>query len=82
MNITFSAEERIVDEARSWAASHGTSLNALVRDFLEGLGSDAGREAAAEQFARNAKTGAGRSEGGTKFTRDGTYAASRLGRVE
>jgi hypothetical protein len=78
MNITLSIELRIVDEARSWAASHGTSLNALVRDFLAGLGSDADREAAADQFVRNARTRAGRSEGGTTFTRGGTYAGSRF----
>ncbi len=82
MNITLSAEERIVDEARSWAAAHGTSLNALVRDFLAGLGSDADREAAAAQFVHNARTGAGRSEAGTRFTRSGTYSGSRFGRME
>lgn len=78
MNITLSAEEQVVKEARSWAAAHGTSLNALVRDYLVRFGSDSGREAAAGQFARNAREGAGRSEPGTKFTRVGTYGGRRF----
>ncbi len=78
MNITLSAEEQVVEEARSWAAAHGTSLNALVRDYLARFGSDPGREAAAGQFAKNAMDGAGRSETGTKFTRGGTYGGRRF----
>jgi hypothetical protein len=78
MNITLSAEERVVEEARSWAAAHGTSLNALVRDFLARFGADLDREAAAGQFAKNARTGAGRSEAGTKFSRGETYRGSRF----
>ncbi len=78
MNITLSAEERIVEEARFWAAAHGTSLNALVRDFLARFGADVDRESVAVQFARNAKAGAGRSEAGTKFTRNDTYRGSRF----
>lgn len=78
MNITLSAEEQVVEEARSWAAAHGTSLNALVRNFMANLGEDSCRESVAEQFARNARTGAGRSEAGTKFTRDATYMDSRF----
>jgi hypothetical protein len=82
MNITLSAEDRIVEVARSWAGAHGTSINALVRDFLAGLGSDSDREAIAGQFARNARTGSGRSDSGTRFTRRSTYAASRFGNPE
>jgi plasmid stability protein len=79
MNITLSAEEKIVEEARSWAAAHGTSVNALVRDFLAGLvaGNDAAK--AAELFARNARDCAGRSEPGERFDRDDTYRGKRFG---
>jgi len=78
VNITLSAEERIVEDARAWATAHGTSLNALVRDFLSRLGSDPDRELAAEQFAHNARTGAGCSVPGTSFTRRETYDGSRF----
>ena len=79
MNITLSADEQDVEKVRSWAAAHGTSLNALVRDFLARLGPDMDREAAAAQFERNARAGAGRSESDMKFTRAGTYEGARFG---
>ena len=37
MNVTFSIDERVVAEARRIAASRGTSLNQLVRDYLHDL---------------------------------------------
>jgi hypothetical protein len=82
MNITLSAEERIIEKARSWAAAHGTSLNALVRDYLARLGSDADREGAARLFSRNARSGAGRSEAGIRFNRAETYQGSRFDGAE
>lgn len=55
-----------------------TSMNSLVRDFLVRLGSDTDREATARQFEQNARTGAGRSAPGTKFSRSETYKGSRF----
>ena len=37
MNITLSVEDRVVAEARRIAATRGTSMNQLVRDFLNDL---------------------------------------------
>ena len=37
MNVTMSLDERVVAEARRIAAARGTSLNQLVRDFLNDL---------------------------------------------
>lgn len=37
MNVTLSVDDRVVAEARRFAAVRGTSLNQLVRDFLEEL---------------------------------------------
>ena len=37
MNVTLSIDERIVAEARRIAALRGTSLNQLVRDYLQEL---------------------------------------------
>ncbi len=37
MNVTMSIDERVVAEARRIAAARGTSLNQLVRDFLNEL---------------------------------------------
>ena len=37
MNVTLSIDERVVAEARRIAALRGTSLNQLVRDYLQEL---------------------------------------------
>ena len=37
MNVTLSIDDRVVTEARRIAAVRGTSLNQLVRDFLNEL---------------------------------------------
>jgi len=36
-NITLAVDEHILDEVRVYAAKRGTSVNALVRDFLNGV---------------------------------------------
>ena len=37
MNITFSIPDDIVANAREYAERHGTSLNQMVRDYLNNL---------------------------------------------
>jgi hypothetical protein len=37
-NITFSADETAIERAREAAVSRGTTLNVLVRDYIEELG--------------------------------------------
>ena len=37
MNVTLSIDDRVVAEARRIAAVRGTSLNQIVRDFLDEL---------------------------------------------
>jgi len=82
MNITLSTDERIIETARAWAAAHGTSVNALVRDFLAALGTAGDKETAADLFSRNAREGAGRSIPETDFTRRGIYRGTRFGTQE
>lgn len=48
-NITLSADERLLEKARREAARRGTSLNQLIRDYLEEL---AGERAASSEFDR------------------------------
>jgi len=36
-NITLSADERLIEKARQEAARRGTSLNQMIRDYLEEL---------------------------------------------
>ena len=37
MNITLSVDEQVVTEARKIAAARGTSLNQIIRDYLNQL---------------------------------------------
>ena len=36
-NLTLSADARLIEEGRRYAADHHTTLNALIRDYLERL---------------------------------------------
>jgi hypothetical protein len=79
MNITLSVEPRTVEDVRIWAAERGTSLNAVVRDYLAQLASGTELEEAARTFADNARNMAGKSVPGTRFNRNDAYQGSRFG---
>ncbi|MFP4353833.1 MAG: DUF6364 family protein [Phycisphaerae bacterium] len=81
MNITLSADVRLVERAREYAAAHGTSLNQLVRDYLERLVGVQPLEDAAAEFARRARTESGSSGAGPRIRREDIYA-DRLARLE
>ena len=72
MNLTLSADENLVRKAREYAAEHGTSLNRLVRSFLERLVGDVPREEAGREFAAIASGSPGNSYG-QKPRRDEIY---------
>lgn len=76
-NLTLSVDEAVVERAREVARQQGTSLNALIREYLEQL---AGVRAAAQVVAdldRAWAAGSGHS-GGRTLTRDDAYEG-RLG---
>ena len=76
MSITLSIPQAIVRDARIYAESQGTSLNAMVRDFLSAIvDRDARRADAARQF-RDAVAEAAPSLSGTepcRFSRADAY---------
>jgi hypothetical protein len=82
MNITLSADVRVIEEARMWAKAHGTSLNSMIREYLVSFTSRMEREEAARQFVENARKGAGRSDQGVSFKRGDIYKGSRFGSPE
>lgn len=51
-NITLTIDEKVLDEARVYAAKHNTSVNALVRDFLNRLAEQEDRTARARRRLR------------------------------
>ncbi len=74
-NITLSADESLIEKARSEAARRGTSLNQLIRDYLEEL---AGQHAPAAEFERLrelSKLSGGRRSG-WRFDRDEIHERS------
>jgi hypothetical protein len=71
VNITLSADEKIIERARKAAQSMGKSLNQAVRDYLEQLA--AGEEGLdAELEALRSMAGRGNS-GGERIRRDELY---------
>jgi hypothetical protein len=71
MNLTLSVDDRLVERAREVARQQGTSLNALIRDYIEGLaGHAAGDEILSEFDAMWAEPG---SSGGKPFKRAELY---------
>jgi hypothetical protein len=77
MNLTLSVDEATVDRAREVARQQGTSLNALIRTYLEDL---AGRPSGEELVRQNeefwaefdAEAGS-RATGPYKWNRDDAY---------
>lgn len=67
MNITLSIDEKTAQEARKVAADMGTSLNQLVRNYLETLTKKQQRNSDFEEFI--SLSGQGHSSG-WKFNRE------------
>ena len=66
-NITFTADEALIDEAREAARAEGTTLNEQFRLWLEQY---ARKRRAAKAMALVAKLQRKINTGGRKFTRD------------
>jgi hypothetical protein len=69
MNVTLSVEDEVIQKARQRAEATGTSVNQLIREYLEQLAGKRDRNADAEQFERLSRMSQGNS-GGWKFNRD------------
>ena len=70
MNITLAADAGTVERTREYARQHGTSVNRLVRDYLQSLTAREDRDRVADEFIRNATEYAGHSPEGFRFNRD------------
>ena len=66
-NITFTAEEALIDDARAVARADDTTLNEQFRLWLEAY---AGRRRAARALEVMERIGGYASSGGRRFTRD------------
>jgi hypothetical protein len=73
MNITLSADERLIARARAYAQAHGTTLNQLVRDYLQRITGELSPEEVAEEFVRLAKLAPGPADPGYRFDRNAIH---------
>ncbi|MDD2456123.1 MAG: DUF6364 family protein [Kiritimatiellae bacterium] len=74
MNITLSADPELIAKSRRLARQQGTSLNQLVRDYLERFSGSQRDVSAAEEFRGLALDKGGRSAPGFRFDREEAHA--------
>jgi hypothetical protein len=73
MNITLSADKKLIDKSRAYAKKHNTTLNNLVRQYLARIVNDSESRQAADEFAQIAKNHAGKSDNNYRFNRGDIY---------
>lgn len=73
MNITLTADEKLIAKARAYAQAHSTTLNQMVRDYLERITGQIDSEEAARGFAELALTCPGRSDADFRFDREAIH---------
>ena len=73
MNITLSADEKLIARARAYARAHNMSLNQVIRDFMTQLTGERNGAEAADEFAQLAREQPGRSPDGFRFDRDAAH---------
>jgi hypothetical protein len=69
MNLTLSVDDEVLRRARQRAEALGTSVNQLVREYLEQLAGKSDPKADAAEFERLSRLAQGRSRG-WKFDRE------------
>ena len=74
MNITLSADKELIQKAREYAAQRGTSLNQLIREYLEHIAAMGDKESNAREFERLATECSGTSPEGYVFDREDAHA--------
>lgn len=77
MNVTLSIDEELLAHARELAARRGTSLNQMIRDYLQEIASDLSSEDIVRELATLWEQGAGDSAGG-RWTREELHERSLI----
>jgi hypothetical protein len=76
-NITLSAPEDVIAEARIYAKEHNTTVNQLIREFLIELVKKDDRELLVKQFDELVSKNACYPEAGWRFNREEIYQRGR-----
>ena len=78
-NLTITVDEKLLRRARTKAAERGTSVNAVMRDFLEQYaGPSGGAAALVEMFEIADSAGASTGEAGITWTREDLHDRANL----
>jgi hypothetical protein len=72
-NITLAIDEAVLEEARVYAAKRNTSVNGLVRDFLEGIAKQEDRTERARRRLRELAERSTLEVGDVTWKRDDLY---------
>lgn len=75
MNVTLSVEDEVIEAARQRAKVMGSSVNQLVREYLEQLAGKSDPDADATEFERLSRMANGNSRG-WKFNREELHERS------
>lgn len=70
MNITLSSDEKTIQKTREFARRQGTSLNELLRRYMDSVTGTDDKESVLEEFSRNALAHGGQSAPDFRFDRD------------
>jgi hypothetical protein len=74
MNITLSADKRLIEKSRDYAKKHNTTLNNLIREYLKRIVNEREMEQISLEFENLAKSHAGESPADYHFNRDEIYS--------
>ncbi len=74
MNITLNVDETVLRTVRIYAAQHGSSVNALVREFLGGIATREDRVSKARERIRKLSGQSTARVGSRNWTRDDLHA--------
>ena len=77
VNVTLSINDDVIARARELATRRGTSVNQLIRDYLEELTSDISTEEALAELEELWRTSSG-SSAGKRWTREEIHERGRL----
>lgn len=72
MNITLSADKKLIEKSRDYAKNHNTTLNNLIREYLMILVHE-DAESNANEFEQLAYNHSGKSKNDYKFSREEIY---------
>lgn len=73
MNITLSADGKLIEKSRQVAKKKGTSLNQAIRDYLTQYVDEKTSTSAADEFEQLVRESSGRSASGYRFNRDASH---------